>query len=132
MARSSTPVAPASPSHYPSPKAPPNYGRSQLDAWRITIPERHRFEATRRCGGLLNRAVEWVYRRYHGRRTGVDNRSAPQEKRPSSLGRGGKVRGPNSTVGDDRGVPGRDRVRPGEGSLLSGETSTREAAGRVV
>ena len=72
-------------------KATANLGESRLadlsprvvHAWRMTVPERHRFEATQALRQVLNRAVAWRLLDYNPAKLGVPNppRRA-KEKRP--------------------------------------------------
>ena len=52
-------------------------------AWRITIPEGHRFEATQALRQVLNRAIAWGLRDYNPAKRGVPNPARrAKEKRP--------------------------------------------------
>src|SRR2546425_346893 len=52
-------------------------------AWRLTIPEGHRFEATQALRQVLNRAVAWGLLDFNPARRGVPNpQRRPNEKRP--------------------------------------------------
>jgi integrase len=52
-------------------------------AWRLTIPEGHRFEATQALRQVLNRAVEWGLLDFNPAKRGVPNpQLRPKEKRP--------------------------------------------------
>jgi integrase len=55
----------------------------EIGAWRTTLPEGHRFEATQALRQLLNRAVAWRILDSNPAKTGVDNpRRQHPEKRP--------------------------------------------------
>jgi integrase len=55
----------------------------EIGAWRTTLPEGHRFEATQALRQILNRAVAWQIIDSNPARTGVDNpRRQHPEKRP--------------------------------------------------
>jgi integrase len=52
-------------------------------AWRLTIPEGHRFEATQALRQVLNRAVVWGLIDFNPAKRGVSNpQRRPKEKRP--------------------------------------------------
>ena len=52
-------------------------------AWRLTIPEGHRFEATQALRQVLNRAVAWGLLDYNPAKRGIPNpQRRPKEKRP--------------------------------------------------
>ena len=52
-------------------------------AWRLTIPEGHRFEATQALRQVLNRAVAWGLLDFNPAKRGVSNpQRRPKEKRP--------------------------------------------------
>jgi integrase len=52
-------------------------------AWRMTVPEGHRFEATQALRQVLNRAVAWRLLDYNPAKLGVPNpRRRAKEKRP--------------------------------------------------
>ena len=52
-------------------------------AWRLTIPEGHRFEATQALRQVLNRAVAWGLIDFNPAKRGVPNpQRRPKEKRP--------------------------------------------------
>jgi len=52
-------------------------------AWRLTVPEGHRFEATQALRQVLNRAVAWGLLDFNPARRGVPNpQRRPNEKRP--------------------------------------------------
>ena len=52
-------------------------------AWRLTIPEGHRFEATQALRQVLNRAVAWGLLDFNPAKRGVPNpQRRPKEKRP--------------------------------------------------
>src|SRR5207244_590013 len=55
----------------------------QVCAWRLTVPEGHRFEATQALRQVLNRAIAWDLIDYNPAKRGVPNplRRA-KEKRP--------------------------------------------------
>jgi len=56
-------------------------------AWRLTIPEGHRFEATQALRQMLNRAVAWGLIDYNPAKRGVPNAMRrPKEKRRSNRG----------------------------------------------
>jgi integrase len=55
----------------------------EIGAWRATLPEGHRFEATQALRQLLNRAVAWKILDSNPAKVGVDNpRRQHSEKRP--------------------------------------------------
>lgn len=55
----------------------------EIGAWRTTLPEGHRFEATQAMRQVLNRAVAWKIIDSNPARAGVDNpRRQYKEKRP--------------------------------------------------
>jgi integrase len=55
----------------------------EIAAWRATLPEGHRFEATQALRQVLNRAVAWKILDSNPAKTGVDNpRRQHPEKRP--------------------------------------------------
>jgi integrase len=55
----------------------------EIGAWRTTLPEGHRFEATQALRQVLNRAVAWKILDSNPARVGVDNpRRQHPEKRP--------------------------------------------------
>jgi integrase len=52
-------------------------------AWRLTVPEGHRFEATQALRQVLNRAVAWGLLDFNPAKLGVSNpQRRPKEKRP--------------------------------------------------
>ncbi len=52
-------------------------------AWRLTVPEGHRFEATQALRQVLNRAVEWDLIDFNPAKRGIRNApQRPREKRP--------------------------------------------------
>jgi hypothetical protein len=52
-------------------------------AWRLTVPEGHRFEATQALRQVLNRAVAWGVLDFNPAKRGVPNpQRRPNEKRP--------------------------------------------------
>ena len=52
-------------------------------AWRLTIPDGHRFEATQALRQVLNRAVAWGLLDFNPAKRGVSNpQRRPKEKRP--------------------------------------------------
>jgi integrase len=52
-------------------------------AWRLTVPEGHRFEATQALRQVLNRAVEWDLIDFNPAKRGIRNTPRrPREKRP--------------------------------------------------
>lgn len=52
-------------------------------AWRLTVPEGHRFEATQALRQVLNRAVEWDLIDFNPAKRGIRNAPRrPREKRP--------------------------------------------------
>jgi integrase len=52
-------------------------------AWRLTVPEGHRFEATQALRQVLNRAVSWGLLDFNPAKLGVSNpQRRPKEKRP--------------------------------------------------
>src|SRR6266496_810372 len=52
-------------------------------AWRLTVPEGHRFEATQALRQVLNRAVAWGLVDFNPAKRGVPNaQRRPKEKRP--------------------------------------------------
>lgn len=55
----------------------------EIGAWRTTLPEGHRFEATQALRQVLNRAVAWKIIDSNPAKAGVDNpRRQHEEKRP--------------------------------------------------
>jgi integrase len=55
----------------------------QVYAWRLTIPEGHRFEATQALRQVLNRAVDWGLIDSNPAKRGIRNsQRRPREKRP--------------------------------------------------
>jgi integrase len=55
----------------------------QVYAWRLTIPEGHRFEATQALRQVLNRAVDWGLIESNPAKRGIRNSQRhPREKRP--------------------------------------------------
>src|SRR5918995_4593316 len=55
----------------------------EIGAWRTTLPDGHRFEATQALRQVLNRAVAWKIIDSNPARAGVDNpRRQHKEKRP--------------------------------------------------
>jgi integrase len=55
----------------------------EIGAWRTTLPEGHRFEATQALRQVLNRAVAWKITDSNPAKAGVDNpRRQHPEKRP--------------------------------------------------
>src|ERR687898_1040854 len=55
----------------------------EIGAWRATLPEGHRFEATQALPQALNRAIAWKILDSNPAKTGVDNpRRQHPEKRP--------------------------------------------------
>src|SRR6266511_4134037 len=55
----------------------------EIGAWRTSLPEGHRFEATQALRQVLNRAVAWRILDSNPARAGVDNpRRQHPEKRP--------------------------------------------------
>jgi integrase len=55
----------------------------QVYAWRLTIPEGHRFEATQALRQVLNRAVDWGLIESNPAKRGIRNsQRRPREKRP--------------------------------------------------
>jgi integrase len=72
-------------------KATPTLGNKRLAelspkdvyAWRLTVPEGHRFEATQALRQVLNRAVEWSLIDSNPAKRGIRNSPVPtREKRP--------------------------------------------------
>src|SRR5438876_2404881 len=60
----------------------------QVYAWRLTVPEGHRFEATQALRQVLNRAVAWGLLDYNPAKRGVPNPARrAKEKRPFETGR---------------------------------------------
>ncbi len=58
-------------------------GSDEIGAWRTTLPEGHRFEATQALRQVLNRAVAWKIIDSNPAKVGVDNpRRQHPEKRP--------------------------------------------------
>ena len=59
-----------------------------VHAWRLTVPDGHRFEATQALRQVLNRAVAWGLLDFNPAKRGVPNpRRRPKEKRPFESGR---------------------------------------------
>jgi integrase len=55
----------------------------QVYAWRLSIPEGHRFEATQALRQVLNRAVDWGLIDFNPAKRGIRNsQRRPREKRP--------------------------------------------------
>ncbi len=55
----------------------------EVYAWRLTVPEGHRFEATQALRQVLNRAVAWGLLDFNPAKHGVSNpQRRPKEKRP--------------------------------------------------
>src|SRR5581483_4711588 len=55
----------------------------EVYAWRSTLPEGHRFEATQALRQVLNRAIAWGLLDYNPAKRGVPNpQRRPKEKRP--------------------------------------------------
>ena len=55
----------------------------EVYAWRLTVPEGHRFEATQALRQVLNRAVAWGVLDFNPAKQGVPNtQRPPKEKRP--------------------------------------------------
>ena len=55
----------------------------QVYAWRLTIPEGHRFEATQALRQVLNRAIDWGLIDFNPAKRGIRNsQRRPREKRP--------------------------------------------------
>jgi integrase len=55
----------------------------EVYAWRVTVPEGHRYEATQALRQVLNRAVAWGLLDYNPAKRGVPNPARPaREKRP--------------------------------------------------
>jgi hypothetical protein len=65
----------------------------EIGAWRATLPEGHRLEATQALRQVLNRAVAWRILDSNPARAGVDNprRQHPETQLIPSLLRGGHV-----------------------------------------
>jgi len=82
-------------------------------AWRLTVPEGHRFEATQALRQVLNRAVAWGVLDFNPAKRGVPNtQRRPKEKRPfeswaqieAIAARLGPVYGPMVTFGAATGL----------------------------
>ena len=82
-------------------------------AWRLTIPEGHRFEATQALRQVFNRAVAWGLLDFNPAKRGVPNpQRRPKEKRPfeswaqieAITGRLGPVYGPMVIFGAATGL----------------------------
>lgn len=59
------------------------FAPSDVYAWRFTVPEGHRFEATQAVRQVLNRAVAWGLLDYNPAKRGVPNpQRRAKEKRP--------------------------------------------------
>src|SRR5919197_2562975 len=105
----------------------------EIGAWRATLPEGHRFEATQALRQVLNRAVAWKIIESNPAKAGVDNpRRQHPEKRPfeswAEIGalaaQLGPVYGPTIVFAAATGL------RPGECIALEQRDLDREA--RVV
>jgi integrase len=105
----------------------------EIGAWRTTLPERHRFEATQSLRQVLNHAVAWKIIDLNPARAGVDNPSRQHpEKRPfeswteinAVAEQLGPVHGPMTVFAAATGL------RPGEWIALEQRDVDREA--RVV
>src|SRR6266545_6696057 len=105
----------------------------EIGAWRATLPEGHRFEATQTLRQLLNRAVAWKILDSNPAKAGVDNpRRQHEEKRPfeswaeinAVAERLGPIHGPMVVFAAATGL------RPGEWIALEQRDLDREA--RVV
>jgi hypothetical protein len=72
----------------------------EIGAWRATLPEGHRFEATQALRQLLNRGVAWKIIDSNPAKAGVDNpRRQHPEKRPVRvMGGDRRLVVPESTV----------------------------------
>jgi len=99
-------------------------------AWRLTIPEGHRFEATQALRQVFNRAVAWGLLDFNPAKRGVPNpQRRPKEKRPfeswaqieAITGRLGPVYGPMVIFGAATGL------RPSELFGLEQHDLDREA-----
>ena len=85
-------------------------------AWRLTVPEGHRFEATQALRHVLNRAVAWGLLDFNPAKRGVSNpQRRPKEKRPFE------------SLGADRG----DRRSPRTGVRADGDLRRRDRASTV-
>jgi hypothetical protein len=92
-------------------KATPTLGDKRLAdispkdvyAWRLTVPEGHRFEATQALRQVLSRAVEWDLIDFNPAKRGIRNAPRrPREKRPSTAGRRSKRSPPSSALSTGR------------------------------
>jgi len=104
-------------------------------AWRLTVPEGHRFEATQALRQVLNRAVAWGVLDFNPAKRGVANpQRRPKEKRPfeswaqieAIAARLGPVYGPMVIFGAATGL------RPSELFGLEQHDVDREAGGVYV
>jgi hypothetical protein len=103
----------------------------EVYAWRSTLPEGHRFEATQALRQVLNRAVAWGLLDFNPAKRGVPNpQRRPKEKRPfeswaqieAVAARLGSVYGPMVVFAAATGL------RPSEHSGSSSTTSTARPA----
>ena len=97
----------------------------EIGAWRATLPEGHRFEATQALRQVLNRAVAWKIIDSNPAKAGVDN---PRRRRSAR-----SSHGPRLTRSPSRSVPSTGRwscsppppvCGPANGSRLSSAIST--------
>ena len=84
-------------------------------AWRLTVPEGHRFEATQALRQVLNRAVAWGLIDYNPAKAGRSESSSPVQGeaalRVVGADRGGR-RAARSRLRADDGVRRRHRTSP--------------------
>ena len=99
----------------------------QIAAWRTTLPEGHRFEATQALRQLLNRAVAWKIIDSNPAKVGVDNpRGSIRRSVRSSRGRR-STRLPSTSAlstGRSSSSPQPPAFGPANGSRSSSATST--------
>jgi hypothetical protein len=65
-------------------------------AWRMTVPESHRFEATQALRQVLNRAVAWDLLDYNPAKRGVPNPARRAKEKHRSRAGGRSKRWPHS------------------------------------
>lgn len=66
-------------------------------AWRLTVPEGHRFDATQALRQVLNRAIAWGFLEFNPAKLGVPNRRGERRRSGrSSRGSSSKLWARNS------------------------------------